>query len=63
MNSYADDITHFSNGTNLVLNDMENKTSHVFDWFSKNYLRANLTNRIFYLHPQRITSMKIKGCI
>ena len=41
MNSYADGTTHFSNGTNVVLNDMENKTFNVFDWFSKNYLIAN----------------------
>ena len=41
MNSYADGTTHFSNGTKVVLNDMENKTSNVFDWFSKNYLKAN----------------------
>ena len=41
VNSYADGTTHFSNGTNVVLNDLENKTSNVFDWFSKNYLKAN----------------------
>ena len=41
VNSYADDVTHFSNGSNVVLNDMESKTSNVFDWFSKNYLKAN----------------------
>ena len=45
MNSYAaDDIIHFSNGSNVVLTDMENKTSNAFDWFSKNYLKANPDN-------------------
>ena len=41
VNSYADGTTHFSNGINVVLNDMENKTFNIFDWFSKNYLKAN----------------------
>ena len=41
MNSYADGTTHFSSGTNVVLNDMENKTFNVFDWFLKNYLKEN----------------------
>ena len=41
VNSYADDTSHFSNGTSVVFSDMENKTSKVFDWFSKNYLKVN----------------------
>ena len=41
VNSYADDTTHFSNGTKAVLNDMESKRSNIFDWFSKNYLKVN----------------------
>lgn len=43
VNSYASDITHFSKGTNVVLNDMENKTSNVFDWFLKTISRQTLT--------------------
>ena len=43
VDSYAGDITHFSKGTNVVLNDMENKTSNVFDWFLKTTSRQILT--------------------
>ena len=43
VNSYAGDITNFSKGTNVVLNDMENKTSNVFDWFLKTISRQILT--------------------
>ena len=41
--SYAYDTTPFANGTNVlrVLNDIENKASNVFDWFSNNYLKTN----------------------
>ena len=63
VNSYADDTTHFSNGTSVVLNDMENKTFNVFDSFLKNYLKINPDKWIFCLHPHRKTSMKIEGCI
>ena len=41
VNRYAVGTTHFSNGANVVLNDMENKTFNVFDRLSKNYLKAN----------------------
>ena len=49
VNSYVDNTTHFSNRTNVVLNDMENKSSNVFDWFSKNYLKANADKSNFLL--------------
>ena len=49
MNSYVDDTTHFSNGTNVALNDMENKSSNVFDWFSKNNFKANADKSNFLL--------------
>ena len=76
MNSYADGITHFSNGTNVVLSDMENKTYNVFDWFSKNYLKANSgksnllftsTEKNFYenwrLYLRKSTFKKLLGVI
>ena len=41
--SYADDTTSSPNGANVltVLNDIENKASNVFDWFSNNYLKGD----------------------
>ena len=43
MTSYADDTTSSPNGANVltVLNDIENKASNVFDWFSNNYLKGD----------------------
>ena len=61
VNSYADDTTHFSKGTSVVLNDMENKRSNVFDWFSKNYLNVNPDKSNFLLTSTEKNSMKIEG--
>ena len=63
LNSYADDDTHFFNGTNVVLNDMENKTPTFLTGFSKIISKQLLTKQIFFLHKQRRTSMKMEVCI
>ena len=63
--SHADDTTTFSNGTNvlIILNDIENKASKVFDWFSKIYFKANPDLWNFLLTSKEETSIKIEGCI
>ena len=63
VNSYADDTTHFSNGTSVVLNHMENETSNVFDWFSKNFLKVNPDKSNLLLTSTGKNSMKIEFCI
>ena len=42
--SYADDKTPYPNGKNVlrVLENIETKGKEVFNWFSVNYLKANL---------------------
>ena len=65
LTSYADDTTPFSNGANvfLVLNDVKNKASNVFDWFLNSYLKAHPDNSNRLLTSKEETSITIKSCI
>ena len=63
--SYVDDTIAFSNATNVltVLNNIENKTSNLFDCFLNNYRKANLDKLNLLLTSKEETSIKIEGCI
>ena len=65
MTSYAEGTTPFSKGANvfIVLNDIENKASRVFNLFSKNYLKANPDKSNLSFTSKEETSIKIEACI
>ena len=65
---YADDNTPYTSSSNLgaLLNKLEESTNNLFQWFRNNYMKANLTNAIFWLKVtmkslQILMNLKLKA--
>ena len=60
MTSY-DDTTPFAKGTNVltILNDIENKASALFYWFSNNHLKTNPDRLNLLLSSKEEASLKV----
>ena len=57
--SYADDKFPYSKVKNAVLENTETKEKEVFNWFSINYLKANLDKSQLLLTSKGEASIKI----